>query len=554
MTRIRVMPSELALKVAAGEVIERPAAAVKELVDNALDAGARRIRIEIRGGGLDLIRVSDDGSGIERDDLPLAFSSHATSKIASLDDLESLSTLGFRGEALPSVSAVARVDVLTRTAQEQTGSRFQIEFGEVVRRGGDAAPVGLSISVRDLFGNVPARRKFVRSARAETMQIQQVVMRYALARPEVLLLLEMDGREAYTSPATGDIADVLASIHSPASGQLVPVDWQDDGIAVTGVISKPGLIRANRSAINFFANGRPIENRSLTFALEAAYSGFLMAGQHPLAAIHLRLDPSEIDANIHPTKSEVRFVRDRAVHGAINRAASDGLLDLRLQARRLQPLEESVSGDTVGPSPIPLPTGPIAEPLMPDVPALRVFGQTNQTFIIAEGPQGLYMIDQHAAHERILYDRFDGQLDAGSIPCQPLLEPVALELEPDGLEALDRNRDLLAQSGFELEPFGAGSCLIRGTPMTARSSPSELVREVLTELAALRDPAASRERALAAIACRSAVKAGQTLDVQEMREIVTQLERTTRPSTCPHGRPTMIHLSHSQLEREFGRR
>jgi DNA mismatch repair protein MutL len=562
---IRIMSEELARKIAAGEVIERPASAVKELLDNAIDAAARRIKVEVQEAGLKLIRVTDDGCGIPASELPLAFTSHATSKISGLVDLEHLTTLGFRGEALPSIAAVARVEVQTRTDDDPAGARIAIEFGRSVDGGTCSAPAGLRISVRDLFGNVPARRKFVRSLRAESGQIAGVVMQYALAQPTVQFGLWMDARPAFQSPGTGNLGDALAAVYGAnIMPHVHPVDHEESGIRVEGLIGGPTITRSNRSAIHVFVNGRVVQNRSLAFALEQAYSGYLMVGRHPIASIHLRVRPDEVDANIHPSKSEVRFAREREVHGALHRAVSNALLEIRSSEVRpsislardgAEPVSETsplaMDVDTTGTAP----DGPNAMALLPELPVLRVFGQTKGAFIIAEGPDGLYMIDQHAAHERVLFDRLDQQLADGSVVSQPLLEAATVDLEPGQIQALEENGELLRKSGFLIEPFGTGACLIRAVPaLSARSSPGELVVEVLRELQNLSDAATARDRALAAMACKGAVKAGQTLEAHEMRELVSQLERTLRPATCPHGRPTMIHLSHMQLEREFGRR
>ncbi|HZS93671.1 MAG TPA: DNA mismatch repair endonuclease MutL [Chloroflexota bacterium] len=557
MRRIRVMPPELAQTIAAGEVVERPSSVVKELIENALDAGATRILVDIRDGGLSLIRVADDGHGIPRADVPLAFESHATSKIDSLDDLERLATLGFRGEALPSIAQVATVELQTRSAAEDVGTLYRTEFGSARPIAATARPPGTTVAVTHLFGNVPARRKFVRSLRAEAAASQSVVAQYAQARPDVALSLTIDDRQTFLSPGSDSLEDAIAAAQGAAIlPNLICLDWEEGGVRVGGVVSTPDVTRQNRSAISFFANGRPIANRSLGFALEEAYSGYLMTGRHPLAVVHLTIDPSLIDANVHPAKSEVRFATDRLVHGAVHHAVANALADHRAAVRPVGGLDYDQDDPATRATLRPLPEMDApAPPMLQDLPALRVFGQTNAAFIVAEGPQGLYMIDQHAAHERILFDRLDAALDAGEVASQPLLEPTPVTLTATQMQALEDNGDLLRSTGFELEPFGDDACLVRSIPALAvRAATADLTREVLDELAVLPEPAAARERALAAMACKAAVKAGQTLDVREMREIVFQLERTPRPATCPHGRPTMIHLSHSQLEREFGRR
>ena len=556
--RIRLMPQDVVLKIAAGEVIERPASVVKELLDNAIDAGASTIAVEIREAGLKLIRVTDDGLGIAGDQLPMVFLSHATSKITGFDDLEHLTTLGFRGEALPSIAAVARVEVQTRAIEEEVGSRYAVEHGQAVAQGRCSAPPGVRITVSDLFSNVPARRKFVRSLRAEGSQIHHVVTQYALAQPAIRFNLSVDGSLTFHSPGNGSLRDALAAVYgADALDQTRPVQLEQAGMRVDGLISTPGLTRQNRTAISIIVNGRPVQNRSLAFALEEAYSGFLMTGRHPLAAIHLCLPPGDVDVNVHPSKSEVRFARDREVHGLLHRAVANALLDLRLETRELTIGSDALTPIAAGRADWPqLPEDEIVsqpEVALPGLPVLRVFGQANQMFIIAEGPDGLYMIDQHAAHERVLFDRLDVETAGGAPLSQPLLQPASVDLTPSQMVALEENHGLLTSLGFALEPFGQSACLVRSVPVLARGEPVDLVREVLDDLPTTPEPEAARERALAMVSCRAAVKAGQTLSLEEMRELVAQLERTLRPSTCPHGRPTMIHLSHSRLEREFGR-
>ncbi|GAC1469181.1 MAG: DNA mismatch repair endonuclease MutL [Chloroflexota bacterium] len=556
MSRIQVLPSHLAMKIAAGEVVERPAAAVKELLDNAIDAGARSIQVEIRAAGLKMIRVTDDGEGMMRDDVPLAFASHATSKIVRVEDLDNLTTLGFRGEALPSIAAIARVDVVTRAEGEKIGTHYAVEYGRRLESTGCAAPRGSRISVYDLFANVPARRKFVRSERAEAGQISTVVSQYVLACPHIKIGLIVDERPVLESPGTGTLSDAFSAAYNPSMlDSMVPVSACWDGVEVSGLISRPRLTRQNRSSIHTVVNGRPVSSRGLGYALEEAYSGYLMTGRHPVAVIHLRLAPGDIDVNVHPAKLEVRFHRERDVHGAVYRAVSDTLLGLSLETRGIEALA-TVGQDAPGESRQSLlQPAPEYAAVNSPVPALRVFGQANQAFIVAEGPSGLYMIDQHAAHERILFDRLDVAGTDTVVTSQPLLTPAVVPLTPGQVQAMEDNEDLLVRLGFQLEAFGDGACLVRSIPALIRGgSPTEAALEVLDELAQGVEPAAARERALASLACRAAVKAGQTLDVAEMREIVAQLEATDRPSTCPHGRPTMIHLSNSQLEREFGRR
>lgn len=557
MSSIQVMPEALVLKIAAGEVVDRPASAVKELIDNALDAGADTIRVEVREGGLKQIAVTDNGAGIARDDLPLAVTSHATSKIHRLEDLESLASLGFRGEALASIAAVSRLEIQSRAPEESVGSRLTVHFGEIQRVTPVAVSAGTRVAVADLFGNVPGRKKFVRSLRAESGQITSVVWQYALARPEVHFTLSLDGKVTFESPGSGRLADALVAVYGVAvADSTIPVQAEAEGIRIEALVSRPELSRPNRSAIHVAINGRPVISRTLPFVLDEAYSGFLMVGRHPLAALNISVPPTDVDPNVHPSKHEVRLARDREVTGTVYRAVGTALMDSRSGAARPLSTIEPGDGEPVA---LPLQAAPNAvsppEMLLQETPALRVFGQSNRTFIVAEGPNGIYMIDQHAAHERVLFDRFDEAIEAGAVLVQPLLQPAAVQLSPGQMAALEQNGPLLASMGLTLEPFGTDYVLVRAVPaMSAGTSPAELVTEVLTELETLPHAGSPRERALAAMACKSAVKAGMSLDLQEMRELVMQLERTPRPATCPHGRPTMIHLSHMQLEREFGRR
>lgn len=556
---IQVMPRDLSEKIAAGEVVERPSSVVRELIDNALDAGAQSIRVELRDGGMKLIRVTDNGWGLARQELPMAFASHATSKITTLDDLEHLVTMGFRGEALPSIAAVARVEVQTRTHDEETGSLFEVEFGQPRDVTVTSCPVGTRITVTGLFGNVPARRKFVRSLRAEVGHVTNVIAQYALAQPAVRFRLTVDGRDTFLSPGTGDLRDAVAAVYQPAIlNDLLPLEREEAEMRVSGLVGAPSLSRQNRTGIHVIVNGRPVANKSLGFALEQAYAGYLMVGRHPVVIAHLTVLPADVDVNVHPAKAEVRFAHEREVHGILYRAVVDALLTSRSDTVVVDDEPDLTSTWEIsgGVQPALLSSDVQSAQTRPDleVPALRVFGQANATFIIAEGPDGLYMIDQHAAHERILFDQLDLHDGEGRIVSQPLLEPSALELTPEQTEAMESNMALLASLGFAVEPFGHRTCLVRAVPVLARGPlPLSGFAPLLDELAASLEPRNAREHALASLACHAAVRAGQVLDVQEMREIVTLLERTPRPSTCPHGRPTMIHLSNTRLEREFGR-
>ncbi|MDO9332978.1 MAG: DNA mismatch repair endonuclease MutL [Dehalococcoidales bacterium] len=573
---IKVLDDRTVARIAAGEVIERPASVVKELVENALDAGSSQITVETRGGGVAFIRVIDDGAGIPSGEVELAFGRHATSKLAQIDDLESLDTLGFRGEALPSIAAVAEVEMVTSVANATGGDFVQLQNETVTSHTSQARPRGTTVTVKNLFRNVPARLKFLKSTATENSHIAQVVSQYALAFPEVRFTLLTDGRSSLQSPGTGKLLDSVIAIYGVETAQkMVPIStdeaaWQSDkrpDIKVAGMVSSPVVSRAGRDALSFFVNRRLISSRLLTFALEEAYQGLLMQGRHPIAVINITLPPVLVDVNVHPTKSEVKFQDERAVFSAVQRAVRGTLVNLAPI-----PKIEEVGHSYQGTRPIPthptrlwtLPTQEIGTmttppgvqstpPLLPSVlPALRVVGQVGTNYIITEGPDGIYIIDQHAAHERILYEKLKGQQAGRNIELQGLLEPATLEVTPRQDAVLKECYLELREYGFTIEPFGERSYLVRTVPgVLSRGDWLTAVREFLDDPTG-RDKERS-EAIIKTLACHGAVRAGQTLTDEEIRSLIRQLEQTENPYNCPHGRPTLIHLSIRQLEREFGR-
>ncbi|MBI4202224.1 MAG: DNA mismatch repair endonuclease MutL [Chloroflexi bacterium] len=588
---IRILDPQVAAKIAAGEVVERPASAVKELAENALDAGATRITIETQAGGLQLIRVTDDGQGIPVLDLELALERHATSKIARETDLDALATLGFRGEALPSVAAVSRLTLTSRARGEEQGAYVRATGGVLERKGAAGCPEGTVVTVQDIFTNVPARRKFLRSEAAEAGRIHRVVAHLALAYPGVRFQLIQNGKETFLSPGDGDLRRVLAQVYDDATadGMLEAQGDDGEGRSVYGYISPPGIHRANRSAISHFVNRRWVLSPMLVQAVEEAYRGLLMEGRHPLVCLHLELPPAEVDANVHPTKQEVRFQKEGAVFSLVQRALRGVLVAQSpvpsVAAAALPALPPFISGPfstqpgqpfaprvqsgrqvefALGLAPTQGPPQPGqaeaapqpgAMPLPDALPALRVLGQAGATYIIAEGPQGVYLIDQHAAHERVRYEQVQRQVKERQPDVQGLLEPLPVELSPAQVQALDEWKDMVAAFGFQGEPFGERSYLLRGVPGDLRDAgPQALLSEALDLLARAVDPVRAADALAASIACHSAVRAGDLLSHQEMTTLVRQLEGTQSPHTCPHGRPTMLHLSATHLEREFGRR
>lgn len=575
---IRVLDQTVASQIAAGEVVERPASVVKELVENSLDAGATRIEVETRGGGVELIRVGDDGSGIGRDELGLAFDRYATSKLSDIDDLQSIATFGFRGEALPSITVVARVEVVTCAAGETSGETLTLDQGKVIDSRRGARSRGTTVAVSGLFRTIPARLKFLKSTSTENSHIARVVSQYALAFPEVSFSLTIDGRKVVTTPGGGRLIDSVVAVYGAdiAAKMLTIGDGAEPasgGITVTGMVSPPELTRANRDYLNFFVNRRAIGSRLLAWAVEQAYHGMLMTGRHPLAIIDITLPPSEVDVNIHPTKAEVRFRNERAVFAAVQKTVRSRLMDLPpttgWQPRAFPMVEISERGagyspdrqsdsDPVAPLwPAPPPTETAATtpqaPLV-SLPALRVIGQVAASYIVAEGPDGVYLIDQHAAHERVLFEQIKRQRAERKLEVQGLLEPASLEVTPAQDEVLKTDHPRLAEFGFTIEPFGERSYLVRAIPALLGG---EDWRETLSELldSGNGGPAADwTERVAITLACHGAVRAGKVLGDDEMRQLIRELESTALARTCPHGRPTVLHISSGQLEREFRRR
>ena len=553
---IRVLAGDVVSKIAAGEVIERPASVVKELMENSLDAAASEITIEAQGGGVELIKVSDNGTGIPTSELELAFHRYATSKIGSLEDLERIDSLGFRGEALPSVAAVAEVEILTQTASESAGSYMHLAKGDVVRKESRARPQGTTVTVHRLFRYFPARLKFLKSADTENSHIAHLVSQYALAYSEVRFSLLIDKRQSLHTAGNGDLRDVVNEVYGPQVAQrMLEVDQKDGLAGVAGLTSAPTLTRSNRNYLSFFVNRRWVHSALLTRATEDAYHGLLMDGQHPIAVINISLPPQELDVNIHPTKAQVKFCHEQAVFRTVQKALGEVLDRTPIASSKPVPFSIS-SGQWQSPGMIMdnEPVFAVAQLPTLELPVLRVLGQLANTYIIAEGPDGLCLIDQHAAHERILYDRISAQCARKEVEVQGLLQPITIEFSPREEETMRASEESLAEFGFAIEPFGNRSYLIRTVPaIVAGTNVIEIVNALLDSLASKDNPTPWEEKMAQSLACHGAIRAGQQLSNEEMRELIKQLEQTKQPRTCPHGRPTMIHLSTHRLEKEFGR-
>ena len=573
---IKVLDKATINQIAAGEVVERPASVVKELVENALDAGATQISVEIRGGGIGLIRVTDNGSGIPSEEATLAFERHATSKINSSKDLQNISSLGFRGEALPSIAAVAEVEMVTGADGEPSGTFISLEGGVIIQQKGQARTRGTTITVRNLFRRVPARLKFLKSLATETGHVANVVSQYALAYPEVAFSLAVDGRESLRTSGRGRLLDAIIDVYGvETAGKMMPVEgeqeiWrsssaqeQDTRIKVAGMVGSPELGRTGRGYLSFFVNRRWVSSRLLTVAVEEAYSGLLMTGKHPIAVIDISIPASEVDVNIHPAKSEVKFHNDGDVFRAVQRAVRHSLVAQMPVPR----IDDVAAPYRATPSPHALeqlwgrpasdakstPAEEAAPLLVASLPVLRVVGQVMSRYIVAEGPDGLYLIDQHAAHERIRFDRLLRQREMKKPEVQGLLEPSTLEVTPRQDAVMRSCLEYLMDFGFALESFGERTYLVRTVPaLVAGDDWPSMLKELLDALSG-EEKSQWEEKIVASIACHGAIKSGQTLSDDEMRALVRQLEQTASPHTCPHGRPTVIRLSAAQLEREFGR-
>ncbi len=548
---IRVLSTDVAAKIAAGEVIERPASVVKELVENAIDAGASRIDVDIAGGGVDHILVADDGVGIPSAEVGLAFQRHATSKLTSVEDLARVTTLGFRGEALPSIAAVADVCMVTRHASEAMGTEVLVSGGRVLSQEPAAREPGTTITVRDLFARLPVRRKFLRSRSAETSQVVQWVSQFCLAYPSIRFSLKSEGRELLGTAGRGDLRDAVAEVLGPeVARHMVPAEEslgpEVDGrtevrVRVSGLVGDPSLHRPSRAGISIFVNGRWVRNRSLSHAVEEAYSTLVPTGRFPVVVLDVRVPPEDLDVNVHPQKTEIKFLRESLVYRCVQMAIrsalrsvvgfrweSDSSLDEDLRYGR-----GLARGADEG---------------------LVVLGQAARTYIIAEGNAGLYLIDQHAAHERVLLEQLRASM-ARQDSSQLLLQPAVVELDLRQASALADRLDDLRALGYMVEEFGPRSLLVRGVPAAlAERDPLKALCEAADALADETSQQDWRERLSVLLSCKTAIRAGDVLSVEEMRALIGRLREAELCDTCSHGRPTAILLTHSQLEKEFGRR
>ena len=597
MPAIRLLPDTLVNQIAAGEVVERPSSVVKELVENALDAGARRIDVELEEGGIRLIRIRDDGGGMGPEDIALAVERHATSKIGSLEDLECVGTLGFRGEALPSIASVSRFSITSRRGDDAHGSRLEVEGGKRLPPRPQAHPVGSTVEVRDLFFNVPARRKFLRAERTEYGHVEDWLRSLALARPGIELRLSHNGRPSRSYRPVAADADALARVAEALgeefTSRCLRLDHEGAGLRLHGWVGLPTASRSSADQQYFYVNGRAVRDRTVAHAVRQAYADVLFHGRHPAYVLFLEIDPRRVDVNVHPAKHEVRFRDGRLVHDFVYRTLHEALAGTRAGAAVAH-----AEGVTAAPSPAASAYAPVqagmslpvretmaaysllygavgADVALADVALVEpeaggtlapaddrvapplgfALAQLHGVFILAENAAGLVLVDMHAAHERITYERLKQAQDEGGIRSQVLLVPVTLAVAEREADLAEREGDALAALGFELRRAGPQSRSVRAVPaLLADEEPRALVLDVLDELrehGGSRVVEQARNELLATLACHTSVRANRKLGIAEMNALLRDMEATERSGQCNHGRPTWVQLSKAELDRLF---
>jgi DNA mismatch repair protein MutL len=578
VTSVHRLPDDLVNKIAAGEVVERPASVVKELVENALDAGARSVHVEIEDGGVRLVRVRDDGRGMSRADAEMALERHATSKLQSFEDLQSIATHGFRGEALPSIAAVSELVLRTRAEGDPGGTEVAVAHGrrQHVRDAGH--PRGTTVEVRDLFGAVPARRKFLRAASTEAAHVAEALTALALARPGTGFSLKSGGRILVEAPPVDGLAARLYQLFgAQLLEDVVPVEGGTEWATVRGFVSRPDRPRPPRPNLRLFVNGRAVRDRALAKAVLEAYRSTGGGERGFEAFVFVEVPPHMVDVNVHPAKAEVKFADPRTVFAAVERAVRAALSAGAREAPRVAtadavasragravaafleggriPVARPLWGAPSGAS-IAAEAAPSAAPL--EAPTPVVLGQHRLVYIVASDGDELLLVDQHTAHERVRFESLLERAGRHAVESQGLLEPLVLNLAPDLLPVLDAHVDALRELGYDVEPFGGGATRVRAVPaILGTRDPGPALERLLRELKEREVPewtvAGTRDRVAATLACHSAVRAGQALNVDQMASIVRDVIRTAHPTLCPHGRPTMVRIPRDELSRWFGR-
>lgn len=592
--KIKVLEKGVSEKIAAGEVVENPASAVKELLENAIDAGATSIAVEIENGGKTLIRVTDNGEGVDREDVRTAFCRYATSKISNIEDLDRIVSLGFRGEALASIAAVSMVRMVTKARDSLEGTAYEMHGGREVMFEEVGCPAGTTIEVKELFYNTPARREYLRSSSHEGSLISDIITRLALARTGISFMLTNNGRMAINTPGNGELKDTIVSIYGKEIGEsLVKVSCRREGIGIEGFVSKPHITRSNRGYQSVFVNGRYVKNRMMTQAIEDAYRTMLMVNRYPVVVLNIEIDPCIVDVNVHPAKLQVRFKDEGLVKGAIY----DCIKAYLEKGRWISSVASfrSLTSQQTGPvATIKIPRNnnirdnnakeKVLEKIQPEfgnnrlkeerveynrieldniikdndnnIPEMRIVGQLLNTYIAAEGDGCVYLIDQHAAHERILYEIMTSQFENNEINSQRLLDPIVMELSHYEAGIIKENLEVIRKTGFELEEFGENSIAVRSVPVFfGIPETREFISHLITEYTSgnRRKGYRLKSEEVIGMACKKAVKANQRLTMHEMEGLIAQLRKAKMPYTCPHGRPVIITLGKYELEKMFKR-
>lgn len=617
MSKIRILPDALASQVAAGEVVERPAALVRELVENSLDAGARHIEVHAQRGGIAMIRIVDDGCGMDREDAMLCLERHATSKIRTKEDLGAICTFGFRGEALPSIASVSRFRLATREKESLVGTEIEVNGGKLATVRDHGGAPGTVIEARSLFFNVPARRKFLRTENTEFAHVEQQLRLHAIANPQVAFTLTHNGEIVLHLPSTQDMLERIRGLAgSELAARLLKIEETTlHGVTVSGYIGGPGMSRSNRQMQTTYLNGRPIESANISYGLREGYHTALMRGQYPVTFLFIQMDPHAFDVNVHPAKKEVRFHDGNAVRDAISRCVSRTLESAaKLPAghaparmipasaplphatptvtHRQEQLDMPVTraaaplrGLPHVPPPAPVPSAPsppktavetenVIKPPppapettpgasnggaeRPPPPEFRIIGVLQKLYVLMESKEGLVLMDQHAAHERVNFEKFRRALETGGVPCQRLLMPITLQTTPRDSDLLRQNQASLNRLGIEIDPFGPNVFKVEAVPAFLKTDdPAAWLDDVIEELRSLSAKSSSlrlSEDAIATTACRASVKSNDVLSIPELQALLKDLFACEMPYCCPHGRPTLVQISTSELERKFGRR
>ncbi len=603
--KIQILPEEVINKIAAGEIVERPASVVKELVENSIDAGATRITVEIKKGGRDLIKVTDNGKGMTREDALLSLERHSTSKIRTAEEIENIDTLGFRGEALPSIAAVSRMELTTRATEAEAGVRIKLEGNKVKTVRETGCPVGTSVSVEQLFFNTPARRKFLKTIPTEMGHIINTLSQEALTRRETSFELTHNGKLILKAPAGTNLLERILYLYgNDMRDSLIPFDGKNDWIEARGFLAKPEYARSGTQLMVTFVNKRPVRSKILSHAILAGYRPLLPRDRFPAIFLFIEIKPELIDVNIHPQKSEVKFQETNAVHDFVSQLIGDSLgkgetvpellPGTGLDAKREKGIKEAVEKYMAGKSPLP----PLSRDCNPpfDPPLIRGVGgikeggiaryeqttlgempvtgegtaerekisdyvpmaQLHNTYIAAETRESIILIDQHAAHERILYEQLGEEFKKTRIASQRLLIPFSIELSRAGAALISEKTDVFNSAGFDVEHFGENSFTLRAIPASLnRAEPRRLFLEVVDDLLTLgkiKEQSEFMDKMITVMACRGAIKAGDKLQEDEMRGLIQNLSKTQSPYFCPHGRPTIIRLTLRELEKRFKRR